>query len=76
MADANHKSRPKKRDPQTTLRMTLRSAPDRQKSGSPVMPWMDVVDAHLKMFGFKPGERVFLSINHVTRQICISPDMG
>ncbi len=76
MANANHKARSKKSDPQTTLRMTLRSSPDRQKTDWPVMPWMDVVDAHLQMFGFKPGERVFLSINHVTRQICISPDMG
>ncbi|CAN0617386.1 protein of unknown function [Burkholderia multivorans] len=76
MANDNHKARSKKRDPQTTLRMTLRSSPDRQKTGSPCMPWMDVVDAHLKLFGFKPGERVFLSINHVTRQISISPDFG
>jgi hypothetical protein len=40
------------------------------------MPWMEVVDAHLGILGFKPGERVCLSINHVTRQISISPDFG
>ncbi|CAN0628092.1 protein of unknown function [Burkholderia multivorans] len=38
------------------------------------MPWMSVIDAHFKLFGFEPGDRVFLSINHVTRQISISPD--
>jgi len=76
MANVNHKARSKKCDTRTTLRIPLRSSPDRQKTGSPFMPWMDVVDAHLKLFGFKPGEQVFLSFNHVTRQISISPDIG
>jgi len=77
MADANSKSRPKKRkprEPSTVLAMTLRSTPDQPKSGGPYMPWMSVIDAHFKLFGFEPGDRVFLSINHVTRQINISPD--
>ncbi|WP_185732407.1 hypothetical protein [Burkholderia sp. Bp8963] len=77
MADANHKSRPKKRKPRkpnTVLAMILRSTPDRPKRGWPYMPWMSVIDAHFKLFGFEPGDRVFLDINHKTRKITITPD--
>ncbi|MGU7769657.1 hypothetical protein ACV229_05690 [Burkholderia sp. MR1-5-21] len=76
MADANHKSRPKKRkqrNPNTVLAMILRSWPD-PKRGWPYLPWMSVIDAHFKLFGFEPGDRVFLDINHVTRKITITPD--
>lgn len=38
------------------------------------MPWMDVIDKHIEVFGFKPGERVYLSIDHRYRQIYIGPD--
>jgi hypothetical protein len=37
---------------------------------------MDVVDAHLKLFGFEPGEHVTLSIDHVRREISILPYYG
>ncbi|KVM96342.1 hypothetical protein [Burkholderia stagnalis] len=77
MADANHKSRPKKRKPRkpnTILAMMLRNSPDRPKRGWPYLPWMHVVDMHFKLFGFEPGDRVFLDINHVTRKITITPD--
>ncbi|KIP15602.1 MULTISPECIES: hypothetical protein [Burkholderia] len=74
MADANHKSRPKKRNLNTRLAMILRSTPDRPKRGWPYLPWMSVIDAHFKLFGFEPGDRVFLDINHKTRQITITPD--
>ncbi|MDY7805191.1 hypothetical protein U0E23_22365 [Burkholderia stagnalis] len=77
MADANSNSRPKKRKPQnpnTVLAMILRSTPDRPKRGWPYLPWMSVIDTHFKRFGFEPGDRVFLDINHVTRKITITPD--
>jgi len=77
MADANSKSRPKKRKPRkpnTILAMMLRNSPDRPKRGWPYLPWMHVVDMHFKLFGFEPGDRVFLDINHVTRKITITPD--
>ncbi|WP_198360329.1 hypothetical protein [Burkholderia ubonensis] len=38
------------------------------------LPWMSVIDAHFKLFGFEPGDRVYLDINHKTRQITITPD--
>jgi hypothetical protein len=77
MANANHKSRPRKRkerDLSTVVAMLLRSTPDRPKRGWPYMPWMSVVDMHMKLFGFKPGDRVYLDVNHVTRKITITPD--
>ncbi|KWK81688.1 hypothetical protein [Burkholderia ubonensis] len=77
MADANSKSRPNKRKPRkpnTVLAMILRSTPDRPRRGWPYMPWMSVIDAHFKLFGFEPGDRVYLDINHKTRQISITPD--
>ncbi|KVL00397.1 hypothetical protein [Burkholderia ubonensis] len=74
MADANHKSRPKKRNLNTRLALILRSTPDRPKRGWPYLPWMSVIDAHFKLFGFEPGDRVYLDINHKTRQITITSD--
>ncbi|WP_232482344.1 hypothetical protein [Burkholderia ubonensis] len=77
MAEANSKSRPntrKPRKPNTVLAMILRSTSDRPRRGWPYMPWMSVIDAHFKLFGFEPGDRVFLDINHKTRQISITPD--
>ncbi|WP_232439010.1 hypothetical protein [Burkholderia ubonensis] len=56
------------------LAMILRSTPDRPKRGWPYLPWMSVIDAHFKLFGFEPGDRVYLDINHKTRQITITPD--
>lgn len=50
MANANHKSRPRKRkerDLSTVVAMLLRSTPDRPKRGWPYMPWMSVVDMHM-----------------------------
>ncbi|KVN23669.1 hypothetical protein WJ63_19600 [Burkholderia pyrrocinia] len=77
MADANSKARPKKRKPRkpsTIVAMILRSTPDRPKRGWPYLPWMSVIDNCFKLFGFQPGDRVFLDFNHVTRKITISPD--
>ncbi|WP_232457877.1 hypothetical protein [Burkholderia ubonensis] len=74
MANANHKSRPKKHNLNTRLAMILRSTPDKPKRGWPYLPWMSVIDAHFKLFGFEPGDRVLLDINHKTRQITITPD--
>ena len=77
MAVANIKSRFRKRkqqDPNTVFQMILRSTPDKPKRGWPYMPWMAVIDAHFKLFGFEPGDRVYLGINHKSRQITITPD--
>ncbi|KVP88780.1 hypothetical protein [Burkholderia ubonensis] len=75
MADANHKARAKRREPETTLRLPLRSSPDPvMRSDRPCMPWMEVIDAHFKLFGFEPGGHVYLSINHASRKISITPD--
>lgn len=77
MAKANHKARPAAHESRTALSLTLRSSADQLTHiDQPRMPWMEVVDAHLGILGFKSGERVCLSINHVTRQISISPDFG
>ncbi|AOI93739.1 hypothetical protein NUV26_19650 [Burkholderia pseudomultivorans] len=77
MANANSKSRPKKRKPvdmTETFAEVLRSEPDLPQPGWPYLPWMRIIDLHCKIFGFEPGERVYLDINHVTRKITISPD--
>lgn len=75
MAKANHKSRAKRREPETTLRLPLRRSPDPVTwSDRPCIPWMEVIDAHFKLFGFEPGGHVYLSINHVDRKISITPD--
>ncbi|AXF19432.1 hypothetical protein CUJ89_02155 [Burkholderia pyrrocinia] len=46
------------------------------ETNRPCLPWMDVIDAHSELFGFEPGGHVYLSINHVNRQISIRPDYG
>ncbi|VVU53185.1 hypothetical protein [Burkholderia anthina] len=79
MAVANIKSlfrKRKQQDPNTVLQMILRSTPDKPKRGWPYLPWMAVIDAHFKLFGFEPGDRVYLQINHKTRQIHITPHYG
>ncbi|MGU7773997.1 hypothetical protein ACV229_27930 [Burkholderia sp. MR1-5-21] len=77
MADANHKARRKQREQVTTLRLPLRSTPDpAMTTDRPCIPWMEVIDAHLNLLGFEPDGFVFLSINHVTRQISITPGYG
>ncbi|RQR28041.1 hypothetical protein DIE23_25030 [Burkholderia sp. Bp9143] len=43
-------------------------------SDLPCLPWMEVIDAHFKLFGFEPGGHVYLSISHATRKITITPD--
>ncbi|AFJ84379.1 hypothetical protein ABWH74_006491 [Burkholderia vietnamiensis] len=37
---------------------------------------MAVIDAHFKLFGFEPGDRVYFEINHDTRQMHITPHYG
>ncbi|MGS0891871.1 hypothetical protein ACVBGC_04800 [Burkholderia stagnalis] len=79
MADANTKPRPRKRKPldrNARFELILRSTPDKPKRGWPYLPWMSVIDQHLKLFGCEPGDRVFLQINFDSRQINITPDYG
>ena len=40
------------------------------------IPWMQVADNLLERLGFKPAEHVYFSVNHHSRQICISADHG
>ena len=54
--------------------MALQRLSERPAVKLPCLPWMDVVDTHLALFGFKPGDHVYLSFNHVSRQITITPD--
>ncbi|WP_322086464.1 hypothetical protein [Burkholderia sp. BCC1999] len=35
---------------------------------------MKAIDINFKIFGFKPGDRVYLNVNDVTRTITITPD--
>ncbi|OJA47536.1 hypothetical protein BGV66_12285 [Burkholderia ubonensis] len=44
------------------------------RSDRPCIPWMEVIDAHFKLFGFEPSGHVYLSINHVSRKISTTPD--
>ncbi|WP_249182083.1 hypothetical protein [Burkholderia cenocepacia] len=37
---------------------------------------MQAIDIDFKIFGFKPGDRIYLNANYVTRQITITPDYG
>lgn len=45
-----------------------------EKRGWPYLPWMRAIDPDFKIFGLKPGDRVYLDVNYVTRKITISPD--
>lgn len=77
MADANTKPRRRKNKPvnmQKTFELVLRNYPDLPKRGWPYLPWMKAIDIDFKIFGFKPGDRVYLNTNYVTRQITITPD--
>nr|WP_244138193.1 hypothetical protein [Burkholderia vietnamiensis] len=69
-------TRKPQRDPTTVLQLILRSTPDKPKRGWPYLPWMAVIDAHFKLFGFEPGDRVYFEINHDTRQMHITPHYG
>ncbi|WP_423761452.1 hypothetical protein [Burkholderia sp. NLJ2] len=57
-----------------TFERVLRNYPDLPKRGWPDLPWMRAIDLDFKIFGFKPGDRVYLDVNYVTRKITISPD--
>ncbi|ABK10478.1 MULTISPECIES: hypothetical protein [Burkholderia] len=77
MADANTKPRRRKNKPvnmQKTFELVLRNYPDLPKRGWPYLPWMKAIDIDLKIFGFKPGDRVYLRVSDVDRLITISPD--
>jgi len=77
MADANSKTRRRKNKPvdmKKTFELVLRNYPDLPKRGWPYLPWMQAIDIDFKIFGFKPGDRVYLDVNYVTRKITISPD--
>lgn len=77
MADANHKARSKRQETERTLRLRLRNAPDpAMVTDRPCIPWMAVIDEHMKLFGFPPGGHVYLSINFDSRKISITPDYG
>ncbi|ERJ33261.1 hypothetical protein L810_4519 [Burkholderia sp. AU4i] len=47
---------------------------DLPQEGQPYMPWMRAIDAHFEMFGFKPGDRVYLRFNFDSRRVIITPD--
>ncbi|SPV04825.1 HSP20-like protein [Burkholderia cenocepacia] len=79
MADANTKPRRRKNKPvnmQKRFALVLRNYPDLPKRGWPYLPWMQAIDIDFKIFGFKPGDRIYLNANYVTRQITITPDYG
>ncbi|KVF79355.1 hypothetical protein WS75_03840 [Burkholderia sp. FL-7-2-10-S1-D7] len=38
------------------------------------MPWMRAIDAHFEMFGFKPGDRVYLRFGFDSRRVVTTPD--
>ncbi|WP_254624653.1 hypothetical protein [Burkholderia diffusa] len=74
MANAYSKSRPKKRKLYPEVELTLDNKPDLPQDGQPYMRWMRAIDAHFEMFGFKPGDRVYLEFNFDLRKITITPD--
>ncbi|MCA8030374.1 hypothetical protein [Burkholderia cepacia] len=74
MANAYSKSRPKKLKQYPTVELTLGNKPDLPQDGQPYMPWMRAIDAHFEMFGFKPGDRVYLRFNFDSRRVIITPD--
>ncbi|MCA8052842.1 hypothetical protein [Burkholderia arboris] len=74
MANANSKSRPKKLKQYPEVELTLGNKPDLPQEGQPYMPWMRAIDAHFEMFGFKPGDRVYLRFNFDSRRVIITPD--
>lgn len=77
MADANTKPRRRKNKPvnmQETFELVLRNYPDLPKRGWPYLPWMKAIDINFKIFGFKPGDRVYLRVSDVDRSITITPD--
>ncbi|MDN7556730.1 hypothetical protein [Burkholderia orbicola] len=79
MADANTKPRRRKNKPvnmQKTFELVLRNYPDLPKRGWPYLPWMKAIDINFKIFGFKPGDRVYLRVCDAKRTITITPDYG
>ncbi len=74
MANAYSKSRPKKLKRYPKVELTLGNKPDVPQEGQPYMPWMHAVDAHFEMFGFKPGDHVYLEFNFDLRKVTITPD--
>ncbi|WP_414630184.1 hypothetical protein, partial [Burkholderia cenocepacia] len=68
------KSRPKKLKQYPEVELTLDNKPDLPQEGQPYMPWMRTIDAHFEMFGFKPGDRVYLRFNFDSRRVIITPD--
>jgi toxic protein SymE len=74
MAKANSKARARL-DVWTPIeRIALQDKPDYH--GKPFLPWRHIADRYLASLGFRPGERVYFSVNYQTRQICISADHG
>ena len=62
MANAYSKTRPKKLKQYPTVELPLDNKPDLPQDGQPYMRWMRAIDAHFEMFGFKPGDRVYLEV--------------
>ncbi|AOJ41359.1 hypothetical protein WJ23_25720 [Burkholderia lata] len=54
--------------------LILDNKPDLRQEGQPDMPWMRAIDLHFEMFGFKPGDRVYLQFNFDFRKVIITPD--
>ena len=74
MANANSKSRPKKLKQYPEVELTLGNKPDLPQDGQPYMTWMRAIDAQFEMFGFKPGDRVYLRFSFASRRVIITPD--
>ncbi|KWE37948.1 hypothetical protein [Burkholderia territorii] len=74
MAKAYSKSRPKKLKQYPEVELTLGNKPDLPQEDRAYMPWMRAIDAHFEMFGFKPGDRVYLRFNFDSRRVIITPD--
>lgn len=76
MANAYSKTRPKKLKQYPEVELILDNKPDLPQEGQPYMPWMRAIDAHFEMFGFLPGDRVYLVFNFDLRIVTIKPDRG
>jgi len=73
-ANAYSKTRPKKLKQYPEVELILDNKPDLPQEGQPYMPWMRAIDLHFEMFGFKPGDRVYLEFNFDFRKVIITPD--
>ncbi|WP_175758686.1 hypothetical protein [Burkholderia ambifaria] len=74
MANAYSKSRPKRLKQYPQVELPSATSPTFPQEDQPYMPWMRTIDAHFEMFGFKPGDRVYLRFNFDSRRVIITSD--